>query len=102
MSIDFWPRKDILASELFDERLKKFRVHEDTGEDFPSTNHRWLTDGRKNYLLWVNDAGSVFEFTRYAWCGDPNHIRAAVAEAFETEISANMSRIIGALKRVRR
>ena len=84
MSTDFQPQKRILARELFDGRLKKFGDREDME---PTEGVRWLTDGRENYLcVWVNDAGCVLEFTKYAWCGDPNHILAAVAEAFETEI----------------
>jgi hypothetical protein len=84
MSIDFKPRGRIFASEMFDGRLKKFGVREDSDG---AIDTRWLTDGRKNYLcVWINDAGRVVEFTRYMWCGDPNRILAAVAEAFETEI----------------
>jgi hypothetical protein len=74
-----------LAHDLFDGRLAKFGVHEGTREKIQDV--RVLTDGRDNYVtVWINDDGSVLEFTRYFGRGDPNRILAAVAEAFETEI----------------
>jgi hypothetical protein len=86
MSTDFRPRRCIFARDLFDGRLDKYGIHE---WGAPREQWRCLTDGRDNYLsVLINDDGSVEEFTRYSSCNDPEAILAAVAEAFETEISS--------------
>jgi hypothetical protein len=84
VSTDFKPQRRIFARDLFDGRLDEFSVRE---WGTPSQHQRALTDGRENYLVvQIDDNGSVHEFTRYAWCNDPNTILAAVAEAFQTDI----------------
>jgi hypothetical protein len=96
MSSEYRPRECMLASELFDGRLKKFGCRErGQGTEFS----RCLTDGRGNYLfVWIDDAGRAVEFTRHGSCNDPHHILTAIAESFETEISAKRSRSTGALQ----
>lgn len=79
MSTDFRPRDCMLASELFDGRLKKFGCREHRqGTD------RCLTDGRGNYLfVCIDDAGYAVEFTTRT---DPHLILTAITEAFDTQI----------------
>ena len=70
MSSEYRPRECVLASELFDGRLKKFGCREHgQGTEFS----RCLTDGRGNYLfVWIDDAGRAVEFTRHGSCNDPH------------------------------
>jgi hypothetical protein len=69
----------MLASELFDGRLKKFGCREHRqGTD------RCVTDGRGNYLfVCIDDAGYAVEFTTRT---DPHLILTAITEAFDTQI----------------
>lgn len=84
MSTDFRPRDCMLASELFDGRLKKFGCREHGQAD---EFGRCLTDGRGNYLfVCIDDAGRAVEFTKHGSRNDPHHILTAIAQTFDTQI----------------
>jgi hypothetical protein len=77
MSADFRPRDCMLASELFDERLRKFGIYKH--------GRRYVTDGRGNYLfVEISDDGYAVEFT--ARHCDPSRILIAICEVFKTRI----------------
>jgi hypothetical protein len=85
MGNEYRANKDILASELFDGRLKKFGVHE---HDQARENYRCLTDGENSLGVRINDAGYVTGFTR-EWNGNwgsPEKILSTVSDAFETKV----------------
>lgn len=80
--------KKILASELFDGRLKKFDIQEhDRGHS--DRNYRCLSDGEKRLGVLINEVGYITGFVR-EWNGDwsaPEKILSAVSDAFHTKIS---------------
>jgi hypothetical protein len=85
MKHEYKTNKDILASDLFDGRLKKSGIHED-GQ--ARENYRCLTDGENCLGVQINDAGHITGFTR-EWSGkwgSPEKILSAVSDAFETKI----------------
>jgi len=84
MSTDFRFEKKVNFEELFDGRLEKFGIRENSNEGMTSDNCRCLTDG--NNFLWIYGDIFVTSFTRYAPNGAPGKILAAMAETFETEI----------------
>jgi hypothetical protein len=87
MSNEYRAEKDILASELFDGRLKKCGIHEHD-RDHSDRNYRCLSDGEKRLGVTINGAGYVTGFARERngdW-STPERILSAVSDAFETKI----------------
>jgi hypothetical protein len=87
MGNEYRTEKKILASELFDGRLKNFGIHEhDRGHS--DRNYRCLSDGEKRLGVPINEAGYITGFAS-EWNGDwsaPEKILSAVSDAFQTKI----------------
>ena len=88
MGNEYRTEKKILASELFDGRLKKFDIQEhDRGHS--DRNYRCVSDGEKRLGVLINEVGYITGFVR-EWNGDwsaPEKILSAVSDAFHTKIS---------------
>ena len=68
MGNEYRTEKKILASELFDGRLKKFDIQEhDRGHS--DRNYRCLSDGEKRLGVLINEVGYITGFVR-EWNGD--------------------------------
>jgi hypothetical protein len=84
MSTYYAPFNKIHARDLFDNRLEKFGVREQSTADTTETS-KCLTDGRNCLWVYINDAGFVTNITRYG-ANAPSKILNAIAEAFDTDI----------------
>ena len=84
MSTHFCLEKKVNFEDLFDGRLERFGIQEATEEGSTSANIRLLTDG--NNYLWIYGDKFVEDLTRYAPCGAPGKILAAIAVTLETKI----------------
>ncbi len=85
MSTDYKPLKKIRASDLFDGRLGRFKVHEHLKPDETNETRRCLSDGRNFVWVYIGDDGNVAGLSRYG-CNAPGGILASIAEAFDTDI----------------
>ncbi len=85
MSTDYRPLKEIRASDLFDGRLGRFKVHEHLKPDETNETRRCLSDGRNFVWVYIGDDGNVASLSRYG-CNAPGRILASIAEAFDTQI----------------
>jgi hypothetical protein len=85
MSTDYVPLKEIRASDLFDGRLGRFKLHEYLKPDETDEARRCLSDGRNYVWVYIRDDGNVAVLTCYG-CNDPGGILASIAKAFDTDI----------------
>jgi hypothetical protein len=83
MGNEYRAEKDIVASELFDGRLKKFDVYE-LADDLGHRGLRYLTDGENDLRVPINEAGYATGFARGR--GSPEKILSAISDAFQTRI----------------
>jgi hypothetical protein len=86
MSTDYVADEMILATELFDGRLRKYGILRRFVPGATNNEKRCLTDGVNNLWVFVNDDDSVVRFTRYLPSGDPSKILDVIQNAFKTRI----------------
>lgn len=84
MSTYYAPFNKIHARDLFDGRLEKFGVREQSTADTTETR-KCLTDGRNYLWVYIDDAGIVSNIKR-SGANAPSKILNAIAEAFDTDI----------------
>lgn len=85
MSTHYVTEKNIRFDEIFDGRLEKFGIREDSTQKDSCDSKRCLTDGRN--FLWVcsDQEGKLNYLIRYFSCGAPQKILCAICETFETD-----------------